>query len=192
MKKKLIFSILSITGLFSYGQETSLGDLSKKIFLGGSLGYVQNKSNQSLEAYTAHLAPVIGYFFTESFVGGVATEYKYTHKKFTTNEKENEHTFSAKPFIRKYWMTDQRFMPSVELNGSFGWLIDSQNRDKGKNGKYTWGIHIEPGFSYQLSSSVFLDAGIGRLGYDYSGKNDKSYSVKLDMSAVKLGANFFL
>lgn len=189
MEKKFILGLLSLIGLFSYGQEISSEGLSKKIFLGGALGYDHKTPEQGPKKYSVALAPTLGYFFADNFVGGVSAEYKYSYEKST---KTNDHAFNAKPFIRKYWMTHQRFMPSLELNGSFGWIIDNQNRDKGKNGQYTWGVHLEPGFSYRLSPSVFLNTSIGSLGYEYGGKNDKSYAVRFDLSTIKLGANFFL
>ena len=193
--KKLLLSALAVCAFtFSNAQEKTTVDDVKDILLsrpttnlkgqktiGGAIGFEKEEVGVK-ETTKFDIAPKIGYFLADDIE--IGTSVGYTQEKEGSNKDE---TYFVKPYARKYWMPEARFMPFAQGDVLLGWGEDNNN-----DSEFAWGINFRPGFMYRFSKRVAFDTTIGRIGYNNNGGDDnEDYGIGFDLNDLKIGVTIF-
>lgn len=180
----LVFTFIVIS---SFSQEQK-----GKFFIGGLAGISTNNNDSEGETdyrsssnTNRSLDVPFGYFVSNMFLIGIIPGYE---KHIYTSEYRNHYgdgksessnqQFTIGPFVRGYFKISDKVYFFLDWNAIFGFGKESSTNTRlnysgndyvtetnGKVSSLSTGIY--PGVSIQLSRWLFIDASIGRLGYDY-------------------------
>lgn len=165
MKKLFLAAFVAVASLTANAQ----------IWVGGELGYnVERESNDGTTTYKDHeftLAPEIGYKLNDKFDVAVALNFSHDDDEFREDgytHTYSENSFSINPYIRYSFYKTGKFSAFVDGGFKYGFTHycgDDENR-------INWGINVRPGIAYALTEKVGLVAHVGKVGWDYSKKDE--------------------
>ncbi|MCD4731143.1 MAG: PorT family protein [Bacteroidales bacterium] len=187
-KSPILLSIIILFTLNCMAQQQK-----GKFFIGGLAGISTNNNDSQGETDYRNTSNTLwninvsfGYFVSNTFLVGLSTGYirqiytsDYHNNYGDGNRESNNHQFAIGPFIREYFKISDKVNFFLEWDATVGFgkesSTDSRQNYPGElyvtetNGKVTsFSTGIYPGVSIKLSKWLFIDANIGRLGYDYS------------------------
>ncbi len=187
-KSPILLTIIILFTLNVFAQEQK-----GKFFIGGLSGISLNNNNTTGDTdyresttKTWSVAVPFGYFVSNAFLIGIipgmerlgyTSEYQNSYG-FSNSERKN-HQFTIGPFVREYIVISEKVNFFLDWNALVGFGKESYTsttipnysgeinitETQGKVLSFSTGI--SPGISIQLSKWLFMDASIGRLGYDY-------------------------
>ena len=177
MKKILSMAVLTAVALTA----------SAQTWLGGSLGYNMNKTEDFDAQNTLTIAPEIGYDLNETWSVAAALEYDFQKQG---DAKTN--MFSIKPYARYkfYTVGDVTFFVDGYVEAGFG------NADDGINDAdvSSFGLGVTPGLAYAFCKKAGLVAHLGDLGYKFTKFDDtKNHNFGIGVNnTVSFGIYFNL
>lgn len=190
MKKSpiIICVIIILFSIDSFAQAPQKG----KFFIGGMSGITTNNNDTQGETDYRNSSSTVwninvpfGYFVSNALLVGLIPgyeKYNYTseyHNNYGDGKTErSNHQYVIGPFVRGYVKISDKVNFYLEWDAIFGFGKESSTDSRpyypgdgyftetnGKVSSLSTGIY--PGVSIQLSRWLFIDASIGRLGYDY-------------------------
>jgi hypothetical protein len=195
MKKVFIYLLLAIVPAKAFNQ-ISQGSL----ITGGEFSYqvTSNKSeqgNNTTEGPTRtrfSLIPNIEYFLADNLSAGMGIGYEMTKSQTETPNSQTttkNGTFLISPYVKKYFNLGDNayFYGQAILNFGLGketnefkaGTITTTNEDDNSS----IGIGIVPGFRYDISEKIGLEAGIGFIGFtQYMDKSGAGANERRDIS----------
>ncbi|MDX1905195.1 MAG: hypothetical protein SFU27_13660 [Thermonemataceae bacterium] len=178
--KILIFIFLAIS-------QMALAQYTNTFFLGGGIGYNDNKdvddfSAERVSTFTA--SPNIGFFLNNNLAIGAGYEHSYQKTTYTytsPNSREiytnYEQGFSI--FARHYWFFEPKFGLIATLQGNFlfGASFDETNTKTQTNTYRNRNVSLMPGIVFFLTRRLGVELNVNLLNYSYyvqkSNANDK-------------------
>lgn len=177
MKKVVIYVIMCIIPAKAFNQ------ISQGSFVtGGEFSYqvTSNKTEQGNNTTDGptrtkfSLIPNIEYFVADNLSAGIGIGYAMT-KSLTKGQNSQttikNGTFIVSPYVKKYFnIGDQAyFFGQAILNLGFGKETSEFKSGtvttKNEENSNSFGIGIVPGFRYDVSEKIGLEAGIGFIGF---------------------------
>lgn len=181
MKKIAFFcSIAFLVQLNSYSQ-TSQGS----IVVGGEISLTTSNNKTEHDNHTSDgpvrthfsLIPDIEYFLTDNLSAGIGIGYsidKYKNDNSVTETVQKDGLFVMTPYLKKYFpMGDRAYIfGEAQLGLGFGKEVDESTTGgvtiKTTDAKHSYvSIGIVPGFRFNVSQKVGLEAGIGFIGFSH-------------------------
>jgi len=193
--KKCIF-ILTITIIGNQFQ--SFAQLSQgSIVVGGNLSFSAGSSKTEYSNSTVDgpktvnfsIMPNAEYFLTENFSAGIGMGYslvKNTSKSTNTETVNKTGSFQISPFVRKYFPLGDKAFFYGQVGADFGF---GKTTNESKTGNITVSsesknqqisLGITPGFRYNVTEKIGLEAGIGFIGFNHSVNSSGSGNNKVD------------
>ena len=170
--KKIIFAILLLVGMAAQGQAQEKG----RLWIGGSIGVssgdtnamdMDNDRRTSQKSNSYSIQPELGYAFSDRWAVGIRLgigQGKTTYSQDDNERKDKSTTFGVAPFVRYTCFNRKRL--DIFVDGGLAY-----NRDRRKYEQYnprihytsnSFGIFMQPGFSFRLSPCISLT---GRLDF---------------------------
>ena len=174
MKKITLILALLFLAFTNIKAQISKGSFS----LGGSVAYEKVKIKSALEFNNVtspdySFVPKVGFGLSHNWMLGVLGTYDHDHvvSKGTnfTNELESE-MYRGGVFARKFFPMNQKFGVFGEANLVYGSGNTSQVTNGGPMEKWkqhSYSSAIYPGIYFKPVKNIFLEATIGKIGYEY-------------------------
>ena len=157
------------------------------LIIRGSLSFLHQSSSSNSIISTYNLTPSVGYFFTDRFAGGlgVGVSGLKTNINNTTGQDINRTFLNVAPFVRNYFLVEEKVALFGELN-----LPAEFNRDI-----QGIGVNINLGSTIFITPRIALDARLNLLSYKSissgPGANIDFFSIGPNTQSVNIGAIFF-
>ena len=176
---KKIFSVVALAAITLTA--------SAQTWVGGSLGYNYNKTEDADAQNTLTIAPEIGYDLNETWSIAAAIEYNFQKQgDLKTN------LFSIKPYARYkfYTVGDVTFFVDGYIEAGFG-NVDNGIADADLS---AFGLGLTPGLAYGFCEKAGLVAHLGDLGYSFTKVEDaKTHNFGIGVNnTVSFGIYFNL
>lgn len=149
-------------------------------YVGGSLGYNSTKAKTEIAGQSADntvsafsIAPEFGYNLDDNLAVGIKLGY--------ANADGKKNTWSINPYLRYTYAKAGNF--SAFVDGGIAYQTEHVNGEKNWGNTNTFGIAINPGFSYAVSEKVSLVAHIGDLSYAFGSKKSKDVTPEVKVSS---------
>lgn len=160
---------------------------SAQTWVGGSLGYNYNKTENEKAQNTLKIAPEIGYDLNETWSIAAALEYDFQKQG---DKKTN--VFTIKPYARYkfYTVGDVTFFVDGYVEAGFG-----KAKANGVNADLSsFGLGVTPGLAYGFCEKAGLVAHLGDLGYNFTKVEDaKNHNFGIGVNnTVSFGIYFNL
>lgn len=173
----------------------------------------QGSNNYDGPVYTRFsIMPDAEYFFAENFSVGLGIGYAFDKKKTETSNSETidkSGIFSISPSLKKYFPLGDKAFFYGKLSTEFGFGKETNEYKVGpittstEENSTIFSIGIIPGFRYNITDRVGLEAGVGYFGFSNStnksgsGNNKKkdisnSFNFSIIPNSLSLGIRYML
>jgi outer membrane protein W len=202
---KRIFVVLLIVAILPFKAFSQISQGS--IVVGGSLGLSvekeKTKSNGNTEdgptSSTFKILPDVEYFISDNLSIGLGIGYSFnksTEDQGLTEYTYKTGTFYLNPYLKKYFTLGDKayFWGQAQIGMGFG-----TRTTEAKTGNITTSVDndfsslaigITPGFRFDVTERIGLEAGIGFIGYTGETTKSGSGNNEVKRSTNKMGFEF--
>ena len=162
MKKRILLSLPFILLAVSLRAQVKKGDL----LLGATLGFNYNSQNNNPSGSNTNISPRLSLGIGHNSTLGLAASFGYnTYKSADGFDKNTGISFGSTLFWKKYYTIKNRFGWYTQLEGSFntGKVKYKNSTTEFTNRNISYGGGLVPGFYYQVSPRLLLNADVGRI-----------------------------
>jgi hypothetical protein len=212
--KRIVFIILILVAPLKAFSQISSGS----VIVGGefSLSLSKDKSEQGgntddgpARTYFS-IIPNVEYFLADNLSAGIGIGYKLNRSKSensTTEIISKDGLFTIAPYLKKYFSLGDKAYFYGQAIASFGFGKETTETKSSsmtisvEENSSNFSIGIVPGFRYDISDKVGLEAGVGFFGFSQdvdkskNGNNERrditnTFSFRLVPNALSLGIRY--